>query len=145
MLTARIGRSEIAALIPHAGAMCLLDAVRFWDSKTIICTASSHRDRNNPLASGGSLDALCGIEYAAQAMAVHGTITSSGGRPNAGYLASVRDVICHVRRLDDLPDDLEVIANRLTGDQTAALYEFVLRCDAAPILTGRAAAVLRPA
>jgi predicted hotdog family 3-hydroxylacyl-ACP dehydratase len=143
MLTAPLGRSEIATLVPHAGAMCLLDAVRYWDGTTIVCTASSHRDADNPVAIGGSLDAVCGIEYAAQAMAVHGALTATERRrPAAGYLASVREVICHSARLDLLPDDLEVTATRLTGDNAAALYEFTLCCGPATVLLGRAAVVI---
>jgi predicted hotdog family 3-hydroxylacyl-ACP dehydratase len=143
VLTAPLGRSEIATLIPHAGAMCLLDAVRFWDATTIVCTASSHRAADNPMASGGSLDAVCGIEYAAQAMAVHGALTATEcRRPAAGYLASVREVVCHTSRLDLLPDELEVTAKRVAGDNAAALYEFILRCGPATILLGRAAVVI---
>jgi len=36
-------KAGIAALIPHAGPMCLLDAVLAWDMTTIACVASSHR------------------------------------------------------------------------------------------------------
>jgi predicted hotdog family 3-hydroxylacyl-ACP dehydratase len=143
MLSASLGRSEIAALIPHAGAMCLLDTVRFWDIATIVCTASSHRDAGNPLAIDGAMDALCGIEYAAQAMAVHGALTAAAGRrPTAGYLASVRQVMCLTVRLDQLADDLEVTATRLAGDHVTALYAFSLRTGGVPVLTGRAAVVL---
>jgi predicted hotdog family 3-hydroxylacyl-ACP dehydratase len=143
VLSAPLGRAEIARLIPHAGTMCLLDAVHFWDSTKIVCTASGHRDADNPLASDGSLDAVCGIEYAAQAMAVHGAlIAAAGRRPTAGVLASVREVTCHAARLDLLADDLEVTATRLAGDQATALYAFSLRCGTEPVLTGRAAVVL---
>jgi predicted hotdog family 3-hydroxylacyl-ACP dehydratase len=140
-----VGKAEIASIIPHAGAMCLLNSVRFWDSSTIVCVASSHRDADHPLASGGRLDAVCGIEYAAQAMAVHGGLNAiSGHRPAAGYLASVRDVVCHVERLDLQTDDLEVTATRLAGDAAGAVYGFDLRCGTATVLTGRAAVVLDP-
>jgi predicted hotdog family 3-hydroxylacyl-ACP dehydratase len=144
-MIAPVGRTEIAQIIPHAGAMCLLDSVRFWDSSTIVCMASSHRDANHPLASGGRLNAVCGIEYAAQAMAVHGGLNAiSGRRPEAGYLASVRDVVCHVGRLDLLADDLEVTAIRLGADATGAIYGFHLRCGETTVLEGRAAVVLEP-
>ncbi len=63
-------RTKIATLIPHAGAMCLLDAVIAWDATTIACLASSHRTPANPLAVRGRLEAVCGVEYAAQAMAL---------------------------------------------------------------------------
>ena len=142
-MTGPVGKTEIARVIPHAGAMCLLDSVRFWDSSTIVCVASSHRDTNHPMASGGRLDAVCGIEYAAQAMAVHGGLNAiSGRRPEAGYLASVRDVVCHVGRLDLLADDLEVTATRLAADATGAVYGFGLRCGTTTVLEGRAAVVL---
>ena len=84
--------------------MCLLDSVVCWNSHSITCLATSHRDANNPLARDGRLDAICGIEYAAQAMAVHFGL-SAGRRPLSGYLASVRDVICHVDRLDLVLED----------------------------------------
>ena len=143
MLSAPLRRVEIVGLIPHAETMCLLDAVRFWDNTRIVCVASSHRDAGNPLANDGRLDALCGVEYAAQAMAVHGALTASAGRrPVAGYLASVRKVVCHAARLDLLVDDLEVTATRLAGDHATAVYEFSLRTGEGPILTGRAAVVL---
>jgi predicted hotdog family 3-hydroxylacyl-ACP dehydratase len=140
-LTTAIGKVEIAALIPHAGAMCLLDSVVGWDSTSITCLASGHRDANNPLASDGRLDCVCGIEYAAQAMAVHFGLTA-GQRPASGYLASVRDVICHVERLDLLSEDIEVTATRLAGDASSAVYGFRLRCGEAMILEGRMAVVL---
>jgi predicted hotdog family 3-hydroxylacyl-ACP dehydratase len=112
-----------------------------WDSTSITCLASSHRDANNPLASDGRLDAVCGIEYAAQAMAVHFGIIA-GRRPASGHLASVRDVICHVGRLDLLSEDLEVTATRLAGDATGAVYSFRLHCGEAMIQEGRMAVVL---
>ncbi len=137
-----IGKAGIAALIPHAAAMCLLDSVRFWDATTIVCTASGRRAADHPLASVGRLDAICGIEYAAQAMAVHGGLTAvAGRRPVAGYLASVRNICWHVARLDLLPDDLEVTATRLGADGTGAVYGFLLRSGTATILSGRAAVV----
>lgn len=143
MLSAPLGRSEVCELIPHAGTMCLLDAVTFWDATTIVCTATSHRDAGSPLASEGALDALCGVEYAAQAMAVHGGLTAPAGRrPTAGFLASVREVVCLVPRLDQLADDLEIIATRLAGGPATALYQFTLRSGGDAILTGRAAVVL---
>ena len=138
-----LGNREIAALIPHADAMCLLDQVRSWDRETIVCTASSHREPGNPLARDGRLETICGVEYAAQAMAVHGGLTSgSAARPTTGYLASIRDVVCHVARLDLLRDDLEITVTLLAGDSAAAMYGFVVRSGNATVLDGRAAVVI---
>lgn len=137
-----LNKADIAALIPHAGAMCLLDAVLTWDSTTISCLATSHRAAGNPLAVEGRLDAVCGVEYAAQAMAVHGGLVGSGRRPAAGYLASLRDVICSVERLDMLHGDLLVTAELLIGDAARVIYRFDLTCDGARVLSGRAAVVI---
>ena len=115
-MTLLLDRAAIAALIPHDGAMCLLDGVLAWDRTSITCAASSHRAPDNPLAAGCRLDAVCGVEYAAQAMAVHGGLVGNGRRPAAGYLASLRDVTCSVDRLDLLEGDLLVTAELLIED-----------------------------
>ena len=76
-----LDRAAIAARIPHHGTMCLLDAVDAWDSESIRCRATSHRDPANPLRDAGSLPATAAIEYAAQAMAVHGALLAPAARP----------------------------------------------------------------
>jgi predicted hotdog family 3-hydroxylacyl-ACP dehydratase len=136
-------RTEIAQLIPHAGAMCLLDGVVHWDEGGIRCVSNSHRDAANPLRSGGQLPALCGIEYAVQAMAVHGGLAQAGReKPRAGYVASVRDVVCRRERMDDLDGSLVVEASQLLGDGDRVIYEFRLWIGDVEILSGRAAVVL---
>ncbi len=140
-MTGLVGKAGIAALIPHAGAMCLLDAVRDWDALSITCVTGSHRDASNPLARDGCLDAVCGVEYAAQAMAVHFGLTA-GRRPATGYLASVRDVVCHAERLDLAREDLEVTATLLAADASGAVYRFSLRDATMTLVSGRVAVVL---
>lgn len=137
-----LNKAEIAALIPHAGQMCLLDAVLSWDSTTITCVASSHRTGGNPLTADGRLSAVCGVEYASQAMAVHGGLNGHGQRPAMGYLASLRDVVCSVEWLDSLEGDLVVTAERLIADKARVIYHFALTCNGMPVLSGRAAVVV---
>ncbi len=141
-MTLLMGRAEIAALIPHDGPMCLLDGVIAWDRTRIACVASSHRAPGNPLAAEGRLEAVCGVEYAAQAMAVHGGLAGGGHRPAAGYLASLREVTCSVDRLDLLPGDLLVTAELLIADASRVIYNFNLTSDARPVISGRAAVVI---
>ena len=137
-----LDKAGIAALVPHAGPMCLLDAVLAWDMTTITCIASSHRSVGNPLAANDRLDAVCGVEYASQAMAVHGGLIGNGRRPSAGYLASLRGVICSVERLDLLDGDLLVTAELLIAQGANAIYRFELTCNAKPALSGRAAVMV---
>ncbi|MFT0168599.1 hotdog family protein [Paraburkholderia mimosarum] len=149
--TVPLDHAWIAAHIPHSGAMCLLDAVQAWDDTHIRCTATSHRDVGNPLRSRGRLAAVCGVEYAAQAMAVHGALLSAldGAQdgsttsvPRVGYLASVRNVEAHAERLDTLDAPLVIEAERVSGSGNTILYGFTLRCDGSVLLTGRAAVML---
>ena len=123
--------------------MCLLDSVDIWDATRVVCRATSHRDADNPLRAHGRLGAACGIEYAAQAMAVHGALSVDGkGRPPIGYLTSVREVVLHAVRLDDVEADLEVEAVRHSGDGNSILYHFSVRAGQRELVRGRAAVLL---
>ena len=143
-----MNRPWIEARIPHQGRMCLLDEVIEWDPHHIRCRTETHRAPDNPLRSHDRLGVACGIEYAAQAMALHGAL--AGGAPGAnagspsrvGLLASVRDVRFHVLRLDDIESDLICEAAHLAGDSLTALYEFALRDRDKILLSGRASVVL---
>jgi predicted hotdog family 3-hydroxylacyl-ACP dehydratase len=133
----------IAARIPHQGDMCLLDRVVDWSEAHIACAAISHVAPLNPLRAEGRLGAANGIEYAAQAMAVHGALLAgSDSSPRAGYLTSVRGVTLHADRLDDLAGELDVRAERLSGDSNNILYQFSVSHAGRCLLEGRAAVVL---
>jgi predicted hotdog family 3-hydroxylacyl-ACP dehydratase len=123
--------------------MCLLDEVLSWDEVRIRCRASSHRRADNPLRAHDRLGAACGVEYAAQAMAVHGAIMAhmAGIQPRAGLLTSVRNLVLRVSRLDDLDADLIASAERLAGDEGSTLYEFTVSAGDDELLTGRASIV----
>jgi len=130
-------------MIPHAGSMCLLDGVLFWDAGRIRCLSRTHRDPDNPLRMDQMLSALCGIEYAAQAMAIHGKLAGNiAEKPRLGYLASLREVSCSRARLDDLEGDLVVEAERLMGEESHVIYGFEVGVGAIGVLRGRAAVVL---
>lgn len=144
-----LNRDDIARRIPHQGSMCLLDAVLDWDNHSIRCQTNSHHATNHPLQAHGRLGAACGVEYAAQAMAVHGALLAEaaageGGSasPRVGYLASMRSVNLCVERLDTIAGPLTVIAERVTGDGNTVLYSFSVQAGAQILLNGRAVVVL---
>lgn len=140
---ATLDRAAIAARIPHQGTMCLLGSVCAWDAGRIVCAASSHRAADNPLRAADRLGAGCGIEYAAQAMAIHGALLAEGQpRPAAGYLTSARGVALHVERLDDIAGDLAIVAERLSGDTHSVMYSFVISSAGRALLEGRITAML---
>jgi predicted hotdog family 3-hydroxylacyl-ACP dehydratase len=138
-------RAWITAHIPHQGSMCLLDRVLSWDEQQVICTTGTHRADDNPLRAHGRLGAACAIEYAAQAIAIHGALlgTQSGVEDSAvGLLASARQVELRVVRLDDLTADLRVSAQRLHSTSRGALYSFVLHADTVLLASGRASILI---
>ena len=124
--------------------MCLLDDVEAWDQQRIQCRASSHRAADNPLRAHSRLGAACGIEYAAQAMAVHGALLAPPGSTGTrvGYLVSVRGTRLHVPRLDDIAADLQVQATCMTRSENNILYQFSVSAAGRLLLDGRAVVVL---
>lgn len=134
---------DICARLPHAGRMCLLASLVQWDNDSIVCLADSHRDADNPLCMDGRLHAVAGVEYAAQAMALHGNLLAGSGAPvTRGYLASVRDLKLAVEDLSMLSGDLNITARRLNGDANGFIYEFEIHAGAGPALSGRLTAKL---
>jgi predicted hotdog family 3-hydroxylacyl-ACP dehydratase len=138
-----LDQAAIRNLVPHAGAMCLLYEVLQADADSIRARAVSHRDPANPLREHGVLPALCGVEYAAQAMAVHGALHDGqrAGGPRPGMLAAVRDVELKVERLDDIAEDLVIEAHCLLNESGRLLYRFEVRANNRELLQGRATVV----
>ena len=134
---------DIARLVPHAGSMCLLEEVLAWDESSIRCRAISHRDPANPLRSNGRLAAIIGVEYAAQAVAVHGGLTANFSKPQLGFLAALRDILCSVDRLDTESGDLVVSATRVAAEGGRLLYDFRLEGKGRELVKGRLSVVLR--
>jgi predicted hotdog family 3-hydroxylacyl-ACP dehydratase len=139
-----IDRAWIERRIPHQGRMCLIDEVVDWSAERILCSSGGQRAADHPLRSHGRLGIACGIELAAQTMAVHGALLAEGAgdRPRAGLLASVRGVRMWALRLDDIESNLLCEAMRIMGDHHTALYEFELRSAWSRLVSGRAAIVL---
>lgn len=139
-----LDRAGIKQCIPHSGAMCLLDRLESWDAEAIHCSTSTHTHPENPLRTTGGLLAPNAIEYAAQAMALHGGLLAEEGTiPSAGFLASVRNVRLSIVRLDEVDGSLHVRARRLSGDRNQVLYEFaVTGGQGQTVAEGRAVVVL---
>ncbi len=125
--------------------MCLLDRVERWDDTSIICTTASHRDATNPLRRDNQLEAICGLEYAAQAMAVHVGLLEQGKdrRLAVGYLGAAKSLMLRTTRLDDVKGDLTVQATRLVGEVVSFIYAFRVSVERQELLDGRASIFLK--
>jgi predicted hotdog family 3-hydroxylacyl-ACP dehydratase len=130
-------------LIPHRGAMCLLDIVVAWDDAGIRARTASHRDPRNALRSDDMLRSVHLCEYGAQAMAIHGGLLAQrdGRAVMPGLLVSLRAVTLHVARIDDLSGDLDVYAQKLLDSGSSWQYEFRIEQRTQLLAQGRAAVI----
>ncbi len=136
--------ADIARLLPHSGNMVLLDSVLEYDAHSIHCLARSHHDVDNPLRMDGRLPAWCGIEYAAQAMAIHqGLCAGNATPPLRGFLAVARDVVLTRIDLNGLPGELHIHADKIIAESGRSLYRFHLSGQGQALLSGRVAVVLQ--
>ena len=139
-----IDADRIRELVPHSERMCLLERVLDWSAKSIRCETNGHLDPDNPLRRNGRLSSICGIEYAAQAMALHSALGAAKGdsATRHGYLASARNTRCHTATLDVYKHPLFVDAELVYTDGSRVIYSFSIECGGASLVTGRAAVVL---
>jgi predicted hotdog family 3-hydroxylacyl-ACP dehydratase len=138
-------REEILSLVPHAGAMCLWDAVLQWDDDGIVLEARNHGDATHPLRRGDRLHAVHLCEYGAQAMAVHGGLLAraDGREPRPGMLVALREVEIGPARIDHLPAPLRGEATLLAEGAAGCQYRFRILHAGDCIASGRAAVMPR--
>jgi len=140
-----LNHDAICELIPHTGDMCLLDTVKSWDEKSIICMSHTHRNADNPLRNKDGLSMLSLLEYGAQAMAVHGCLLAEkeGVTMEEGYLASLRDIQVAEGWLSDIEDELEINAERFFFDAGNMIYIMTIRACGEMLAGGRATVVAK--
>ena len=131
-----LDRAAIERRVPHAGTMCLLDAVTQWDAVHIACRAAAP-SAAHPLARDGIVPAVVAIEYAAQATAVHGTLLDEQAAPRDGVLAKLSDVELHSARIPFDAGPLAVRAELISRGAAGCLYGFVVATERQPIASGR--------
>lgn len=139
-----LARTDWAPLIPHAGAMVLLDAVLDYDATRIHARSEAHLRADHPLRREGRVHAVHLCEVGAQAMAVHGALLArerGETRPRPGLLVALRDVILHVDTLDGIADPVDVYADCLLADAGGAQYAFRIEHRGRVLAAGRAAVI----
>lgn len=133
--------SSLRELIPHSGAMCLLDSIVEWNAERIECSSRTHTAADNPLRSHGSLSSIHLIEYAAQAMAAHGALIAksetASAQPRPGMLAAIRNVRLQVADLDSVKEALAVSARRRMAQPDGLIYDFEVRSGERTLAEGR--------
>lgn len=130
-------RAQIERLLPHSGAMVLIDRVISWSLEEIVCGTSSHRNARHPLRTSLGLSVLAGIEYSGQAMALHSSLTSDAPM-SSGVLAVLREVRWDPVDMSSIEGELVVTARQLARNSSAATYTFGLSATDRQLLAGTA-------
>ena len=132
----KLDRVGIERRVPHAGTMCLLDAVMQWDATSITCIACAP-GATHPLARDGTVPAVAAVEYAAQATAVHGALLDTQVAPRAGMLAKLSEVELHTLCIPADRGPLNVRAELLNRGASGCLYAFEVAGNRQRIASGR--------
>jgi predicted exporter/predicted hotdog family 3-hydroxylacyl-ACP dehydratase len=133
----------IASLIPHQGAMCLLERIVEWDERRVVLETDSHRSPSNPLRAADKLRAIHLCEYGAQAMAVHGALLAGTPAAADGMLVAMRSVTFARDWIHDLPSSLRVEAQCLHTEASSLQYSFRVTHRGELLAEGRAAVMLQ--
>jgi predicted hotdog family 3-hydroxylacyl-ACP dehydratase len=143
----QLTKKELSAFLPHTGAMRLIDRVETWDNTTIRCCTRSHHDPANPLRRDARLEAVTGLEYAAQVMGVHVGLLNRDRPVDGviGYVGGLREVVFSVDQLDECPAELTIDATRLFEDSQSFMYQFAISSGGRHVMTGRASIFLKRA
>lgn len=140
----KLNHQEIEQRLPHAGKMSLLHEVVNSDQKSLLATAISHLDADNPLRLKGKIAMINGIEYAAQAMAIHGSLLSEWSKPaelptspQTGYIATVRNIDIKVPFVPETDSPLNVEVEQLMSDGNGFTYQFHISCEQQSLISGK--------
>ncbi len=112
--------------LPHGGNMQLIKKVKAWDEHSIHCQTNSHLSRSNPLLDASHLPATSAIEYAAQALALHGVIKKQAkgllDQANKAFVVSAKGLHFDQVNLSQFEQTLDVSATVLIGNSQSAVY-----------------------
>ena len=88
---------------------------------------------------------IAGLEYAAQAMAVHVGLTTDISKNNAsvGYFGAVRDVQIGGPTFQQFAEDLTIDASLILGQQMSFMYSFSMKAKQIILLQGRASIFIK--
>ena len=128
----------IERMLPHAGAMVLVDEIVYADPMRIECRTRAHLRPGFPLAIDGRAPSLGGIEIAAQAMALHAALQEPDPRPKPGRLASLSEIEVVHDRLDDRADALRIEATLEHASARGSAYRFSVARGDDVLIRGRA-------
>lgn len=121
----------IEELVPHAGAMVLLDAMTAWERGYARCTASI-RARAPFVRADGEVESVVTIEYMAQAVAacLGYEALDSGGGVRMGMIIACKRFEAHSGNLH-VGDQLDIEVRSIQGNEMLSHFDCRLSRGAA--------------
>ena len=112
---------NVADILPHDGAMVLLDNVLEYDQQSLVAAVTVRDD--GLFGDGKTIPAWIGIEYMAQTVAAHGGMMCHlAGKPiNLGFLLGTRRYTCNISEFT-VGMHLTVKVERLIEDQGLGVF-----------------------
>lgn len=112
----------IADLIPHTGAMVLLDALCDWREGYARCAAIVRE--HAPFVVGGAMEGVVSIELMAQAVAacLGYEALSGGAGVRVGMIIACKRFVLHGDELR-VGDTLEIEVRRIQGNETLSHFD----------------------
>jgi len=141
LLNSDLNSQEIEQRLPHAGKMSLLDKVTYADRLTLSASAVSHLSSDNPLRFNHKLSSINGIEYAAQAMAIHGFLLSELKQTEAstktGYIATIRNIDIFTPFFPETESVIKIEVKQLMSDTNGFTYQFHISDGKKTLISGK--------
>ena len=124
-----LNKTAIAELIPHADEIVLLDSCILSSAEGLTCISNSHTDKNNPLRNANGLSATSGVEYAAQAIAVHAALQNNKNT-GQGLLVACKNIICRLRYLDTIATEIQIQVEHIGGSVELGVLQYKFHINA---------------
>jgi predicted hotdog family 3-hydroxylacyl-ACP dehydratase len=129
-----IERKELETLVPHKGAMFLLDRFLTWDTSRGIFVAEARADETCPFydKEARGVPAYVAFEYMAQGIAALSGIArrEGGGRPKIGFVMGVRDFKAEAPFFPD-GERVRIEARQLLRDGPVVSFACSAECSGA--------------
>jgi predicted hotdog family 3-hydroxylacyl-ACP dehydratase len=114
----------VTELLPHAGAMVLVDEVLEAAEGRIVARVTLRP--TSPFVEDGRVNAIVAIEYMAQTIGAYAGLRAraAGGSPRIGFLLGTREMNLEVDAFA-VGDDLTIAAQHVWGDERLGSF----RCE----------------
>ncbi len=125
-----IQKNEIASLLPHTGAMCLLDKALLLGEGAIIAQSKLGSCSTNPMSLSGQMSACAVLEYAAQCAAVQLALSGDLGsnwKEHWVYVVSAKELVLGAELMPK--GFLYVHAQQISISELGCAYKFSAYCS----------------